>query len=573
MPPKKKGYFPISPKDDDNEKRLKKSATTTSKLPVTTSININGSFTTTSKPLITSSSKNFEILNSGIKYQYQPNTGSFETSVNSSTENFHLYSQEPPPNVVLQDNDLSSQEIPFNLNLRANSVVMRLRDAAFPSMATDTEKKLPNFPPSSWDSTTLLEIVNPTYSKCSICLVEPLENPAALNSCTHCYCFECIKKWSEKRTICPLCMAEFSHLYHDVQSNSVYKVFIVPKVSQTSSEDIDYILPWIHRRYMFWVSRFEHVRSQKYAPFGLCLFLDFFFSSRLMHDRLPRVAGDENRSAAVLANCGVHTVRMQRILYERDIRSSHISGIVRVDVSRAFFRNNAIEVQRLYPFIRRELIFLFGFNNRRLITPLTRAIVPLLGQPGLQNEMINVHLSPVLGKFTDRFLHELVSFARTNLDLSTYDSAVIFPPLEHLSDDRIVRGPVVPLSDTAMRSRIIRAALGQHQNRVITDIKPPLEGEGDAVFYSTFVQDSQREFQLQSITSRPRFNHEPQMPEIVVPPPTNLRCREICSSNSSNNPWPKINDVTSFERTPRLRNHIWTSSLEEALDLTSNSSS
>ena len=165
MPPKKKGYFPISPKDDDNEKRLKKSATTTSKLPVTTSININGSFTTTSKPLITSSSKNFEILNSGIKYQYQPNTGSFETSVNSSTENFHLYSQEPPPNVVLQDNDLSSQEIPFNLNLRANSVVMRLRDAAFPSMATDTEKKLPNFPPSSWDSTTLLEIVNPTYSK------------------------------------------------------------------------------------------------------------------------------------------------------------------------------------------------------------------------------------------------------------------------------------------------------------------------------------------------------------------------------------------------------------------------
>ena len=115
-------------------------------------------------------------------------------------------------------------------------------------------------------------------------------------------------------------MAEFSHLYHDVQSNSVYKVFIVPKVSQTSSEDIDYILPWIHRRYMFWVSRFEHVRSQKYAPFGLCPFLDFFFSSRLMHDRLPRVAGDENRSAAVLANCGVHTVRMQRILYERDIR-------------------------------------------------------------------------------------------------------------------------------------------------------------------------------------------------------------------------------------------------------------
>ena len=46
---------------------------------------------------------------------------------------------------------------------------------------------------------------------CCICFEEPISSQlASIDSCSHKFCFKCIKKWSSRKNICPLCKAHFS---------------------------------------------------------------------------------------------------------------------------------------------------------------------------------------------------------------------------------------------------------------------------------------------------------------------------------------------------------------------------
>ena len=49
---------------------------------------------------------------------------------------------------------------------------------------------------------------NFSTDECIICLTD-IKNKSKINSCSHCFCFKCIKSWSQHCNKCPLCKKEF----------------------------------------------------------------------------------------------------------------------------------------------------------------------------------------------------------------------------------------------------------------------------------------------------------------------------------------------------------------------------
>jgi len=54
-----------------------------------------------------------------------------------------------------------------------------------------------------------------TEVECAVCLSDvPTKDEASLDGCTHAFCFDCIKSWSDVTNSCPLCKAKFRKIVH-----------------------------------------------------------------------------------------------------------------------------------------------------------------------------------------------------------------------------------------------------------------------------------------------------------------------------------------------------------------------
>lgn len=61
---------------------------------------------------------------------------------------------------------------------------------------------------------------------CSICL-DTLTNPALAYPCNHEFDFECIRRWNDLSSACPLCKARMQYIIHDVRGNE-YRKYVCP---------------------------------------------------------------------------------------------------------------------------------------------------------------------------------------------------------------------------------------------------------------------------------------------------------------------------------------------------------
>lgn len=59
-------------------------------------------------------------------------------------------------------------------------------------------------------------------NQCNICL-NPISNVATLKECSHSFCFDCISKWSQYSTECPICKQNFSSISHSSTMKRVKK--------------------------------------------------------------------------------------------------------------------------------------------------------------------------------------------------------------------------------------------------------------------------------------------------------------------------------------------------------------
>ncbi|XP_026177512.1 uncharacterized protein LOC113138886 isoform X2 [Mastacembelus armatus] len=128
-------------------------------------------------------------------------------------------------------------------------------------------------------------------------------------------------------------------------------------------------------------------------------------------------------------------VAFRRALYRCGIRVHGVAGVSgnqgqqQNDVSAESFRRNPAHLNRLRPWLRRELTVLYGAHGV-LVDIVQRIIMARLARHGLEDTpTIEEELRPFLLARTDHFLHELVSFARSPLSLDGYDMQAVYEPL------------------------------------------------------------------------------------------------------------------------------------------------
>jgi hypothetical protein len=74
---------------------------------------------------------------------------------------------------------------------------------------------------------------------CSICISDDVKSKAALNSCVHEFCLDCIVPWSKLSNTCPLCKIEFTQIFTLTSSGRKNKAFSVEKSNALYEEPED----------------------------------------------------------------------------------------------------------------------------------------------------------------------------------------------------------------------------------------------------------------------------------------------------------------------------------------------
>ncbi|XP_072232561.1 uncharacterized protein [Leuresthes tenuis] len=157
------------------------------------------------------------------------------------------------------------------------------------------------------------------------------------------------------------------------------------------------------------------------------------------------------------------TVAFRRALYRCGIRVRGVAGVngnqgQQRDITADSFRRNPAHLNRLRPWLRRELTVLYGAHGS-LVDIVQRIIMARLARHGLEETpTIEEELRPFLLARTEHFLHELVSFARSPLSLDSYDLQAVYEPLAAVLD-------LDGLSSSSDGSSVIAISEGEEEER------------------------------------------------------------------------------------------------------------
>uniref|UniRef100_A0A671X168 E3 ubiquitin-protein ligase Topors n=1 Tax=Sparus aurata TaxID=8175 RepID=A0A671X168_SPAAU len=201
-------------------------------------------------------------------------------------------------------------------------------------------------------------------SKCPICL-DSFNNISYLDLCLHKFCFRCIHEWSKNKAECPLCKQPFNSIYHSIKSEQNFKKYDLKPVDNGS-----------------------------FGTFG-------------------GVAVNRIREQEM--------VNFRRELYRQGVRVRNVRDGGRCrDTSAEFFRRNPACLHRLIPWLKRELIVLYGAHELR----------------------------PFLQGRTEHFLHEFISFAKSPYNMEAYDQHAVYDcPAPSSNEDSSSNSSVIAISE------------------------------------------------------------------------------------------------------------------------------
>ncbi|XP_015240358.1 PREDICTED: E3 ubiquitin-protein ligase Topors-like [Cyprinodon variegatus] len=401
-------------------------------------------------------------------------------------------------------------------------------------------------------------------SKCPICL-DAFHNMSYLDRCLHKFCFRCILEWSKNKPECPLCKQPFSSIYHSIKSDQDFQKYELKQQVDNSSfgyfEGVRFryrtTLTGVHRQMrrtspppdngvMFEASaNFQQQRQDRYI--------------RRMMSRLAakRRAASEGRAVNNVRE--QEMINFRRELYRRGVRVQNVrDGGRSRDTSAEFYRRNPACLHRLVPWLKRELMVLYGAHGS-LVNIVQHIIMSRITRYDMEDGAIQGELRPFLQGRTEHFLHEFINFARSPFNMEAYDQHAVYDcPAPSSNEHSSSNSSVIAISEEEESSAdveppgIAASALGQS----LWDDETP------GPSYSTAAETSRPQLgsvlELDSESSSEEepleLNVSPQ--EITSHSPVNVACAERTDNGCTS---PDSDDCVivgyikpAAERTPEL---------------------
>lgn len=248
----------------------------------------------------------------------------------------------------------------------------------------------------------------PSDSRCPICL-ERIRNMAFLNPCFHRFCFVCILEWSERKAECPLCKQHFQSFFHTIRSDTDFEEYIVPveNVSYGVCEE-----------------RSAIAQRPESLPDNGILYEGYSGRMRTIDDLMRQLGIRRSSHPGGISLGQIReqvTIKFRRALYQSGVRIRNVqSGGLYRDISADFFHRNSAHLNRLVPWLKRELKVLCG-THASLINNIQHIILNNITIYDLDSQAFSDIMQPHLLHYTNHFLHEFINFARSPFNIKAYD--------------------------------------------------------------------------------------------------------------------------------------------------------
>ncbi|XP_061474805.1 E3 ubiquitin-protein ligase Topors-like [Rhineura floridana] len=263
--------------------------------------------------------------------------------------------------------------------------------------------------PGSGNENIALATDGPSDSRCPICL-ERITNVAFLNPCFHRFCFVCILEWSERKAECPLCKQHFNSFFHTIRSDTDFE---------------EYIIPFENASFGLCGQRSAIAQLSESLPDNGILYEGFSDDRMRTLDELMRQLGIRRSSHPGGITLGQIreqvTIKFRRDLYRSGVRVRNVqSGGFYRDISADFFHRNPVRLNRLVPWLKRELRVLCG-THASLINNIQHIILNNITIYDMDSQAFADIMQPHLLHYTNHFLHEFISFACSPFNIKIYD--------------------------------------------------------------------------------------------------------------------------------------------------------
>ncbi|KAI4469271.1 peroxisome assembly protein 10 [Holotrichia oblita] len=265
---------------------------------------------------------------------------------------------------------------------------------------------------------------------CAICL-GTCTNKCFSDSCMHQFCFTCLLEWSKVKAECPLCKQPFTSIIHNVKSNNEYDEHIV-EPSVHTREDV------LNDEYLYLPTTAQPSRHFQFrTTFTVDPRGELAIQQMLLTHHLTNSAYSPNynynyrhrhRRDATSSNF-MSPTNFRRMVYVRNMwvtAPPDVTGRYR-DVSPRFYRENPAAINRLVPWLNRELNALLEENTQQVML-LVDIILGHLNRHYIRGFFFKNLLREYLGSRTEHFIYELYNFMKSPYDMVGYDRRAIYYP-------------------------------------------------------------------------------------------------------------------------------------------------
>ncbi|XP_029950971.1 topoisomerase I binding, arginine/serine-rich a [Salarias fasciatus] len=268
-------------------------------------------------------------------------------------------------------------------------------------------------------------------SKCPICL-DIFNNMSYLDLCLHKFCFRCIQEWSKNKAECPLCKQPFNSIYHSIKSDQDFKKYDLRPVDNGSFGTFEGVR-FRYRTTLTGVRRHMQGRTSSPPDNGVMFEAslhppqqrqDRYVRRMMMRLAAKRRAASEGRAVSTMRE--QEMVNFRRELYRQGVRVRSVRDGGRLrDTSAEFYRRNPACLHRLVPWLKRELVVLYGAHGS-LVNIVQHIIMSRITRFDMEDGAIQEELRPFLQARTEHFLHEFISFAKAPFNMEAYDQHAVY---------------------------------------------------------------------------------------------------------------------------------------------------